>query len=889
MSLIGRAAERAAMQQAVDDAARGRGRTVIVRGEPGIGKTELLRATRRYAAGAGLMVRSGRATELEQDVPLAGLSAMGLAPADGQPDWQWAQSAADDLRDAAGDRAVALLVDDAHWADPATVDALAILLSRPPRIPAVLMITARPGPVADALVRVATTAPGGCLVMDLGPLDEADSIRLLRDHGVTGDRPDLVMASGGNPLFLRELASHDDESVPTGIVAAVHRELAGLSADAVRLVEAAALLGDPFEVGLAARVAGLPEQRTDDLLAELTAHRFLHPGADLAQFRFRHPVVRSAVLESTDVSRRRTLHRSAAAVLAAGGAPAPSIARHLRPVAEFGDTAAARTLIEAAEQVRHRSPSVAADWYTAALRCDPRLAPGYTQHLITALVQSGRAVEALDRMGDELERLPAGNPDWTDLTLRAAALERLTGLITSSERRLAAVDPTGLPPAGRSDWYAASAVSAFHAGRFEQVAPLVGQAAAARPGRGGEGLLDAAREVLLAMTAQFRGDLDQASKSAAEARRIVEHASVAEILGHADISAMVPWTLAQIDRFDDVLVTARRAAGVTRAAGNLFAAAPAALAEVLGLALTGRLTEAAALSEQVTVEARIARLDQPLQWALWLHAWVLAERDELARATTLAQEAHAMATRLEPSVMTTNARSVLGSTLIMAGRAEEGVPLLVAHDEPGWICRWAPRLVQGLLALGDDAAAAEHVERVRALPAADLLTSAAVGRDQAEALLLLARDEPGAALAAAQRATAEARDAGMRWEQARGLHLCGLARAADDPAGAADTLRDARTLARQCGALLLERQIGRDLRRLVRGTATPHSRTGPLNGELTAREREIAALVADGLTNRQIAARLFVSEKTVESHLSKAFGKLGVNSRAALAAQVAAP
>lgn len=889
MSLIGRTAERAALQQAVDDAAQGRGRTLIVRGEPGIGKTELLRATRRYATAAGLMVRSGRATELEQDVPLAGLSAMGLAPAHGQPDWQWAQSAAESLSAAAGDRAVALLVDDAHWADPATVDALAILLSRPPRIPAVLVITTRPGPVADALVRVATAAPGGCRVIDLGPLDETDSTRLLRDHGVNGSRPDLVRASGGNPLFLRELASHDGQSVPTGIVAAVHREVAALSADAVRLVEAAALLGDPFEVGLAARVAALPEQRADDLLAELTSRRFLHPGADLAQFRFRHPVVRSAVLQSTDVARRRALHRSAAAVLARGGAPAPAIARHLRPVAEFGDVSTAGTLIEAADQVRHRSPSVAADWYAAALRCDPRLAAAHTRHLITALVQSGRVAEALDRMSDELGRLPTGGQDWTELTLRAAALERLTGLVTSSERRLAAVDPAGLPPAGRSDWYAASAVSAFHAGRFEQVGPLVAEAVAARPDQGGEGLLDAAREVLLAMTAQWRGDPAQASRSAADACRIMENASAAEILSHADISAMVPWTLAQIDRFDDVLLTARRAAGVNRAAGNLFAATPAALAEVLGLALTGRLTEAAALSEQVTVEARIARLDQPLQWALWLHAWVLAERDELARAATLAQEAHAMAARLEPSVMTTNARSVLGSTLIMAGRPEEGVPLLAAHDEPGWICRWAPRLVEGLLALGEETAAAEHVERVRSLPAADLLASAAVGRDQAEALLLLATGDTARALTAAQRATAAAQEVGMRWEQARGLHLCGQARATDDPAGAGDALRDARTLAHQCGALRLERQIGRDLRRLVRGSAARHPQTALPAAGLTAREREIAALVADGMTNRQIAARLFVSEKTVESHLSNAFGKLGVSSRAALAAQVGQP
>lgn len=893
MKVLGRDAEQTRLQGILDSAARGGGGVAILRGDAGIGKTALLRRLRRYALQSGHVVRSGRATELESDIPYALVRAAGVgtparegSPGDqpALPAWQAADELRRQLTASAAGRPLTVVLDDVHWADAASLDVLAALLSRPPQTPGALVLATRPGPAADALVRMATAGPRGCQVLDLAPLGDADASKLLAEWGFDIDPVLVIRASGGNPLLLRELAGHAGDDVPPGIVALVQHEVAGCSADAQRFLEAGSLLGDPFDPGVATAVAGLTEPQTQTAMDELVVRRLIVAAAEGPGLRFRHPVVRSAVLEALPAGRRRAMHRAAAAALSAAGVPATRIARHLLHVATAGDTETAQLLVSAADAIGRRSPSTAADWYLAAARCDARVAQQRWDRTFTALVQAGRAEEALARAEEQLAHLPVAEQD-PRVVLLCAALERVLGRVRASERRLAALDPAAVPPGMRAGWLGGLSASAFYAGDFERVGPLARQALADAEGLHSP-VLAAEAHALAAMAEHARGGVAAAADLAGRARALMDSASEDDVLTDAEAAAVVPWTLVQIDRFDDVLALARRGVRTTRTAANAVATVPFALAEILTLALTGRLTEAAVLGDRACAEARTTRLDQPLQWALWLQAWVLAEVDEVPRAVRLAEEAWTVSERLEPSVLTTNARSVYGSSLIIAGQPDRGVPLLTRHDEPGWICRWAPRLVEGLHALGEAEAARAHVRAVAAISAELGLASTQVGVHQATALVALHDDDPLAARESAGAAVAAAQRAGLPVERARGLGLLATAQEQLGSPEHADTWRLAQQAARDAGALRLDREFGRAVRRVTRRRA--RSATAVPGNGLSRRQQEVAALVAQGLTNREIAGRLFLSEKTVETHVSAALTKLGVPTRAALAAFAAA-
>ncbi len=144
--------------------------------------------------------------------------------------------------------------------------------------------------------------------------------------------------------------------------------------------------------------------------------------------------------------------------------------------------------------------------------------------------------------------------------------------------------------------------------------------------------------------------------------------------------------------------------------------------------------------------------------------------------------------------------------------------------------------------------------------------------------------DPADALAAID--AAEAIEA--RLEVAKGRLLAGRTLGGVDPASAVAHLTEAYRLADAAGARRTADQAARELRGLGRRVGRSGVRGASAGGieSLSRRERDVAELVAQGLTNKEIAARLFLSEKTIESHLSKAFAKLDVRSRAALAAQV---
>ena len=352
----------------------------------------------------------------------------------------------------------------------------------------------------------------------------------------------------------------------------------------------------------------------------------------------------------------------------------------------------------------------------------------------------------------------------------------------------------------------------------------------------------------------------------------------------------VSWGLLAIDRLPEGLAAARRVAAAARAGGNGLASILHDLAAVLALGLLGRLTEAEPAADEAEQAARVSGNPQLLQWALWMQAWVLMERGRLDAALAAAQESVALAAELEDSASPIVARAVLGAVLGARGEHARARELLAAYDmDHGWICRWAPYLVESDLAMGDLASAGDHAERAAAVAPGTGMASARAAAGRAQALVALADDDAPRAAALALAATNDAATAGAMLEAARDRLVAGRALVSTDPDAGIAQLVAACEQAAQCGAPRVEDEARLELRRAGVRVGRGGARATGTEGlaRLSPREREIAGLVADGLTNREIAARLFLSEKTIETHLTRVFQKLGLRSRAQVAAQVA--
>ena len=281
---------------------------------------------------------------------------------------------------------------------------------------------------------------------------------------------------------------------------------------------------------------------------------------------------------------------------------------------------------------------------------------------------------------------------------------------------------------------------------------------------------------------------------------------------------------------------------------------------------------------------------QLLQWVLWLRAWVLMERGRLDLAHAAARESAELADGLDDSASAIVARTVLGAVLAAREQHERARELLRAYDiDNGWICRWAPVLVTSDLALGDLAGARADAGRAAALAPATGMAGARAAAGRAEALVALAEGDAPLAARLALSALDEAEAAGAALEAARSRLVAGRALLTSDRAAGLALLGQAAEEAARCGAPRVADEARLALRRagvrIGRGGGRAEGATGL--AALSGREREVADLVSEGLTNREIGARLFLSEKTIETHMTRVLQKLGVRSRAQVAAEVA--
>jgi hypothetical protein len=394
---------------------------------------------------------------------LEALDAVALStPASPAERWRLHRALRDRLEALPGGHPFALVLDDVHWGDPATLELLEHLLRRPPERPHLLVAALRPGEVADRLLAILPAA-----TLDLGPLAREPAESLLAGVDDPDERERVFTRSGGNPLLLEELArAGPGAEAPGGVVAAIGAERAALPEPARMLLDGAALAGDPFDLDLAAAAGGLDADQALAGLNALVKRGLVRPADIPRRFVFRHPVVRSAVHAAIPAGEEIAAHERAARALQAAGAPLPARARHLAHSAAPGDPEAAATLRAAAALVRPQAPAIAADWLVAARRADPRLGPEGQLALAETLVEAGRLEAALAVVDEAAEEAP-DRDHRVGLAVAGATVERLLGRHDAGSRRLERVLDEA---AGSGLLMAHLAISAYQRGEAKETA-----------------------------------------------------------------------------------------------------------------------------------------------------------------------------------------------------------------------------------------------------------------------------------------------------------------------------------------------------------------------------------------------------------------------------------
>jgi ATP/maltotriose-dependent transcriptional regulator MalT len=950
--LVGRAAELALLDAALAELERGCFVGLEIAGEPGIGKTRLLAELGARADRRGHVVLSGSASELDRELPFwtfidalddclhaleprrlravdedARAELAHVFPSLGPTDSDGPQPADHRLRThravrhlletLAAAKPLVLLLDDVHWADSGSIELLGSLLRRPPAAPVAIAVAVRPRQRPERLAAALERArvPGTMTRLELAALS-ADEAGELLGAAVGGARAAaLYEESGGNPFYLQQLARSPQRAttearggsvalagveVPRAVAAALSDELALLPEDVRRLLEGAAVAGDPFEPELATAAAALPEATALDALDELLRRDLVRPTEVPRRFRFRHPLVRGAVYEAAPGGWRLGAHERSAALLAARGAPPIERAHHVERCARHGDTTAVAVLREAGDAALQRAPATAAKLYRAALRLlGPEAEPrGLLAALSGAHTAAGQFREAYDATVESLELLPDdGSPARIRLTAECAGLEHMLGrhdaahqrLLTCVERTAAESSPDLVV------LLLLLAIDGFY--RLEYPAMRQWSVRALDAGRPvGDRALIAATTAGAAIACVCNGAIAEAET------RLAEAAALTDQLGDDEFARWMRYSTGSLvatelwlGRHADAAAHAERGLAVARAHGRgqdvpvLFWAGTVRT-------VVGRLQAAAEVFDTAIEIARLAGHDTGLAWNLQGRSLAATAAGDVETALATAEESVDVLGSQPPVIHSVWARYALAAARLPAGDAAGAAEMLLSAGRGDALSRfpatWRPGgyelLTRCRLAVGRREEAARAAGRARAcadalgLPMADAMAERA-----AAAVALDAGDGAGAAvLALASAERAEAAGAVLEAAQARALAGRALV-AAGDPRRAAAELERAAARFDACGAVRRRDAMERELRRLGRRDLHRRTRAAKLDGagidSLTERELQVARLIVDRRTNAQIAAELFLSQKTVETHVRNLFHKLDVSSRVEVA------
>jgi DNA-binding NarL/FixJ family response regulator len=894
-SLVGRESELGAVETLLRSE---RPRAVAIVGEPGIGKTTLWQAAVEHARTQGARVLIARPTESEARLAFAGLADL-LADV---PDELFARlpepqrvgidvallRAASTrpaerrvvgagfltlLRALAGESEVVCAIDDLHWLDASSAAVVDFALRRLGEEPVRCLVSVR----ATELARAPIPALERDLEvhhLELGPLTVAALHRVLtQELGRTFPRPTLVriaQATGGNPLYAIEIARELDRRgerdvsgrvpVPQSLDALVRARVRALPAEARdALLRAAALARpdtdaiDPVELA-PAEEAGLVRVEVD------------------GRIEFVHPLFASAVYSAASAARLREAHRAVA-----GLARDPEErARHLALASAGPDAGVVRELQAAARHARMRgSPDSAAELIGLALRLLPANAPARPALQIELAEQLHLASDfpAARALLEELvTTIPPGD-------LRARALLTLVEIDywRSGESAATALAEEALANARDPVLKArCHAAVALYAGTVD----LPKAAASAREALALlEGVPDADPGlVAAALSARVRADLflgDGFDRETAMRALALEQSGSPATVDTRVVFKLGQW-LRYIDDLDGARARLEQAEQQAREEGDESSLANILLNRVIVATWAGDLAGAEELAERM-VDAFGQHGVGPEAGDIW-RAYV----DAYGGRVESVREAAAKADPGEPMVAALWSRCVglaelaAGETVSADRHLTEALEVFerVAFREPA-IWRVDGDAIEAALAAGDLERAQRLLARFEERAARSRIPWSLAVSARCRGLVLAARGELDAAEEALERALAEHERCPMPFERARTLLVQGrLQRRLKRKRQARLCLDEARELFARQGAETWLARVDDELARVAVRRAPE---------ELSATELRIARLAADGLTNQAIAEQVFVSVKTVESNLKRAYGKLGISSRAQLA------
>ncbi len=914
----GRDAELESIGVQLDRVRSGVGAVVLVEGEPGMGKTRLLAEAARIArrltfrVGAGAAEPGGGVVELaplmtalfEGSHPL--LERSGLPELRSLPEERYwlLHDLQAMLERSALDGPLLISLDDLQWADSGTATALRALPVRLADLPVAWLLALRPdqgsAQLRSAIEHLDQT---GAERIVLGPLDDAAVAQVAEDvmDAEPGDALlHLVKGAQGSPFVLMELLSglRDEELIrivagqaelvearlPGRVGFTMRERLRTVSAPAREAATVAASLGRRFSFADLAHMLDRPPARLLGPVEELIDGGMLVESGDLLAFR--HDVTREAVRESVPVSARRALDRQAADVLLAGGAAPVEVAEQIAASAEPGDEQAISILLRAGEALATTDPGAGADLTGRALELAPR------DHTLRGplLAQTAVLLHSADRVDEARafadthlrDALPAEQE--AEVLLGIAGMFRVTPDARAGAGRQALALPE-LPAHLRAHHLAALFHNLLVGGRTEEAKAIHAETAAVVHASGDansafalalaesvtayvDGRYDEALEMTEQAASAGIGTTDWAREHLArewrcETRTVLDHVDDSLRLAADGVAAAQRdrngWAirifeiwrgrqLHQLGRLDDagaILEGQFSPETGDRFFGALDAAGIVALGRVALHQGNGRVQQRTARLARGLLEDSTPNFRREAVWLLALQA--MAAGDYKAAHTWLCALGEDQRTAILPLF-----------------------PVDVTDETP---------LVRIALTAGDDelaeVAAAQADRRAQRNPrVATIVATAAhvrgLRRSNIEEL---------------ERAVDLFATGPRPLAHAYALEDLGVARASAGAVEAAvDALDDALVLYAEAGAAW---DAGRVRGRLrdhgVRRRLVPRERPETGWAAMTDSELAVARLVAQGLTNREVAEHLFVSPHTVSSHLRSIFAKLDINSRLALA------
>lgn len=921
---VGRVTELRELREDLAAVSRGIGGCAVVEGPPGIGKSRLLATVAMEARELGVAVSGARATELDRVAPLSTFLAMlrdgdppvlnssdlpGFAGQSEASRFLLIDHLGELLEEYAAERPMLIAMDDLQWADEFTALMLRILVPRLGSSAALWLLARRHQPghdsAGEALDRLIEE---GARRIRLDPLS-AVAVREMCENVVRAVPDDTVLGlaqrAAGNPFLLEELltllmqdgqirvadgtASALPGDLPPDFVTAVNRRLSDLSIDARRLLEAGALLARPFTVH---EVAGLVGRAPADLVdaTEEVVDIGILVGSDV-ELSFRHELIREAIYGRLPMPIRQALHREAATVLRTEGRPAVEIATHLLQCARRGDTQAVDLLREAANDVASTAPGTAADLVVRTLDLIDEREP--IRHTLVAdavrlLASAGRVADAIE-LGENALKDPWNAEAGSVILLGLAEALKHAGqheaVVDCTSRALSRPD---VDEVKKADVLAIRAHALLHTGEFDaaneagsdamDIGRRAGADAATVSGAEARSVVLRARGQLAEAVDMARGALETAERSGGEA----QHRHPGLWLGRA---------LVATDQFveaESIYDIGRRHAEKLGSGWSLplwhFY-----LADLQRDA--GRLDDAVAVAEAGLRIAEQMRARATSPSLLAVLADVAVRRDDLKAAQENIEHGH----RLVVGDLGLAAQDLAWGLAVILEARGEGQSSLETLTEA------FHGLPQRVLLLAQNPAAGPHMvrialatrDRLMARMVNDTIAELACGNPHVASLAGAAAHAEGLLrhdVAALRRAVEAYRFSPRPLAAASGIEDCARAeQALGHRSRAVELLDEALRGYVDCGSNRDAARARRRLRQLgVRRRPSRDSDTSSGWSTLTESELRVARLVAEGMTNRAVAERLFLSPHTIDSHIRHSFTKLGVSSRVELTRHVLA-